>query len=76
MCRIVTRFISHSRVVDGDSQTAQHISLLTDGPHRNLLQTALGQTRQDGDVRQSERRNRLPRASKTDLTLPVAKKLS
>jgi len=63
--------VAHSRVLCSDPHPAQDIPLLTDGPHWNLLQAALSHTRQDGDVRQGDRRDLLPGAPEADLTLPV-----
>lgn len=61
----------HSWVLCSDSQTAQDISFLTDGPHRHLLQTALGQTWQDGDINKRDGWDFLPRSIYRNFTLPV-----
>lgn len=54
-----------------DSQTTQHISLVTEGPDRDLLHHALGQAWHQGDVTQRDGWHLLPRTSQCDLTLPV-----
>lgn len=63
----------HSWVLCSDSQTAQDISFLTDGPNRYLLQAALGQTRQDGDIDKRNGWDFLPGPSYSNFTLPVEK---
>lgn len=42
--------ISHRRVLGAHSQATQDISLVTEGPHRDMLHFALGQTRHQRNV--------------------------
>lgn len=63
----------HSWVFCSDSQTAQDVSFLTDGPHRHLLQAALGQTRQNGDINKRDGWDFLPGPGYSNFTLPVEK---
>lgn len=63
--------LPHRGVLGTHSQAAQHIALLADGPDGDLLHLALGQTRHQGDVAQTEGGHLLPRAPQRDLTLPV-----
>lgn len=56
-----------------DSQTTQDISLVTEGPDRDLLHPALGQAWHQRDVTQSDGWDLLPRTSQCSLTLPVCR---
>lgn len=67
----LSAFISHRRILGADPQSTQDIPLVTDGPDRDLLHLALGQTRHQGDVTQTDRWDLLPGTSDCDLTLPV-----
>ena len=63
--------VTHSRCQRGDSQSAQHVSLVADGPQRNHVHGALSRTRQDGDVAQRYGRDFLPGSRGVQFTLPV-----
>lgn len=63
----------HRGVLGTHSQPTQHIPLLADGPDGDLLHLALGQTRHQRDVTQTEGRHLQPRASQRDLTLPACR---
>lgn len=63
--------MTHGRRQCGDSQSAEHVSLVADRPQRNHVHADLRCTRQDGDVTQGDGRNLLPRSGGRQLTLPV-----
>lgn len=65
--------VPHRRVFGADSQPTQDISLVTQGPHRDMLHLALSQTRHQRDVTQWDGWYLLPWASHCDLTLPAWK---
>lgn len=56
-----------------DSQPAQHVSLVADGPERHHVHAALSRTRQDGHVAQRDGRDLLPGARGAQFALPVTK---
>lgn len=63
--------LTHSRRQCGDSQSAEHVSLVADCPQRNHVHAALSCTRQDGHITQCYRRNFLPWSCGGQFTLPV-----
>ncbi len=71
MSEFILQHVSHRRGLGADSQTTQDISLVTEGPDRDLLHPALGQAWHQRDVTQWDGWDLLPRTSQRDLTLPV-----
>lgn len=63
--------VTHCRCQCADSQAAEHISLVADGPQRNHVHAALSCTWQDGHIAQWYRWNFLPGSCSGQFTLPV-----
>lgn len=63
--------MTHSRCQRGDSQSAEHVSLVADRPQRNHVHGALSCTRQDGHFTQWYGRDFLPGSCGGQFTLPV-----
>lgn len=73
MTEISSQHVPHRRVFGADSQATQDVSLVIEGPHRDVLHPALGQTRHQRDVTQWDGWYLLPWTSQCDLTLPECK---